>query len=42
MKKYNLFENIGYGIVVLSLFLVGATAFLTLYKGMSLLLGFDA
>jgi len=42
MKKYNLFENIGYGVAVLSLFLVGATAFLTLYKGISLLLGFDA
>jgi len=42
MKKYNLFENIGYGVVVLSLFLVGATGFLTLYKGISLLLGFDA
>lgn len=42
MKKYNLFENIGYGMVVLSLFLVGSIAFLTLYKGLSMLLGFDA
>jgi hypothetical protein len=41
-KQYTTFENIGYSVVVLAMFFIGSFAILSVYKLLSLLLGFDA
>ena len=41
-KQYTTFENIGYSVVLLAMFFIGSFAILSVYKLLSLLLGFDA
>lgn len=41
-KQYTTFENIGYSAVVLAMFFIGSFAILSVYKLLSILLGFDA
>lgn len=41
-KQYNTFENIGYSVVLMAMFLIGSFAILSLYKLLSIIFGFDA
>lgn len=41
-KQYTTFENIGYSVVLMAMFGIGSIAILSVYKLLSILLGFDA
>jgi len=41
-KQYNIFENIGYSVVLMAMFFIGSFAILSVYKLLSILLGVDA
>lgn len=41
-KQYTTFENIGYSVVLMAMFFIGSFAILSVYKLLSILLGFDA